>query len=155
MVKNQTAYDGGQSQSSAETDSSSGGWKYMTVKEGGRVYTYLVIGKNMRVLIGESSEETDNKDKKSADGKDNAAGGAEQANTSAGNDFSGSADSFAINGQKEKNGVKTDFLMDTSMFALTGYYQEKMRETIKQLSNSIGDGSKGAVTVDIEEQAGK
>jgi hypothetical protein len=35
--------------------------------------------------------------------------------------------------------------MDTSMLTLTGYYQEKMRETIRQLGDSIGHDSEGIV----------
>ena len=135
MAKTQTAYG---KQSSEETDNSSGGWKYLTVRQGGRVYTYLVIGKNMRVLIGETAEKkTDGKDKESTDGKNNADGSAEQA--------SGSAD-ISVNrqsGGKEEKGIRPDFLLDASMLALTGYYQKKMRETIKHLGNSIGSDRNG------------
>jgi hypothetical protein len=154
MMPNQAANER-QNQSSAETDNSDGGWKYITVHEGDRVYTYLVIGKNMKVLIGETSEKkTDDKDKKAADGKNSADGGTDQANASTGNGVSGSADMLAVNGQYggKGKGIKSDFLMDTSMLALTGYYQEKMRETIRQL---IGHDSEGIAPVNAGEKTKK
>lgn len=137
LTQNQASY-GNQSQSSATDSSSSGGWKYLTVKEGGRVYTYLVIGKNMKILIGESSEEkTDKKDKQAADGTKEANQETGQAGTTASDGSTGGVGK-ATNGQKEK---QVDFLMNTEMLALTGYYQEQMRRTIKQFADAVGNSS--------------
>ncbi|SDE41954.1 hypothetical protein [Sporomusa acidovorans] len=134
-IAGQTAY-GKQGQSSEKTDDNASGWRYLTVREGGRVYTYVVIGKNMRILIGEAPDEgNDQKDKKSADGSKNTAAKPDSANASSGNVVSVNTQ-LSVSGQnsrKEEKKVKRDFLTDTSMFALTGYYQKKMRETIDKL----------------------
>ena len=144
LTQNQANY-GNQSQSSATDSSSSGGWKYLTVKEGGRVYTYLVIGKNMKILIGESSEEkTDKKDKQAADGTKESNQGTGQVGTTASDGSTGGVGK-ATNGQKEK---QVDFLMNTEMLALTGYYQEQMRRTIKQFADSVGNSSDKVETVE-------
>ncbi|MDF2500098.1 MAG: hypothetical protein K0Q77_812 [Anaerosporomusa subterranea] len=149
MTKNQATFGKQGSQSSQDTGDSAGGWKYLTVRQGGKVYTYIVIGKNMRILIGETADKkTDDKDKKTADGNNEAAAGAENTNGAGNNAAAGSMDRLAVNGQnggKKEETAKPDFLMDTSMLTLTGYYQKKMRETIKNLGDTIGNDN--ALTV--------
>lgn len=142
LTKSQSTYGKQGSQSSQNSDDGAGGWRYLTVREGGKVYTYIVIGKNMRILIGETSDkETTDKDKKTANSNSDATGGVEKAG--AGNNAaSGSMDALPVSGQngdKEEKIAKSDFLMDTSMLTLTGYYQNKMRETIKNLGETIGN----------------
>lgn len=155
MVKTQAAY-GRHDQSCEETDNHSGGWKYLTVHEGGRTYTYLVIGKNMKILIGETAEKkTNDKDKKTAEAKGNVNGEAKQENAAGANDVSGSTD-VPINGQggrEEKRELKNDFFTDTAMFAFTGYYQKKMRETVKKLEKTIGNDSPRDTIANVEETA--
>jgi hypothetical protein len=142
LTKTQVAVGKQSSQSSPETGDSAGGWKYLTVRQGGKIYTYIVIGKNMRILIGETSDEkTDDKDQKTADGNSDATTGVEKANRVSNNAASG-MDALAASGQnggKKEGTANPDFLMDTSMFALTGYYQKKMRATIKDLGETSGN----------------
>jgi hypothetical protein len=142
MTKTQVAA-GKQGSQSSQSDDSASGWKYLTVRQGGKIYTYIVIGKNMRILIGETADKktddkdqkTDDKDQKTADANSDATTGVEKANRVSNNAASG-MDALAASGQsggKREGTANPDFLMDTSMFALTGYYQKKMRETIKDL----------------------
>ncbi|WP_156478612.1 hypothetical protein [Anaerosporomusa subterranea] len=149
MTKTQVAARRQGSQSSQDTGDSASGWKYLTVRQGGKVYTYIVIGKNMRILIGETSDKkTEDKDKKTADGNNDAAGEVENTNGASNNAVSDSMNGLAVNGQnggRKEEIAKPDFLMDTRMLALTGYYQKKMRETIKNLGETIG--SDNALTV--------
>ena len=129
MSNNQTISSLTESQSAQDNNSSSG-WKYITVREDGIVYTYVVIGKNMKVLIGTSkdTDNTESKDKKNAktaasekDSIDNTRQKKLQTQTA---------------GAKITAGPK-DFFADFRMFGLTGYYQEKMRETVKNMENHI------------------
>lgn len=132
ITNNQTSY-ASQGQSASD-NSSSGGWKYLTVKEGGRVYTYLVIGKNMKILIGESADDSEDKDKQSADSNKKAG----QATDPAGAAGSNAAENktMAVGKPKEQ---QTDFLRNTEMLALTGYYQAQMRRTMQQVSAAVGN----------------
>lgn len=143
-LKTKTQADYGQSdnQSAQDAGDNNGGWKYLTVRVNGKIYTYIVIGKNMRVLIGETTEKkTDEKDEKTGDGKkgntSNQTNGTENTSMAASNKLD--VDGQNSNGKKET--VKADFLTDTSMLALTGCYQKKMREIIKDLQEDTGKTS--------------
>lgn len=141
VPKNQSIYRQLDNQTAGDTGGSANGWKYLTVREGGKIYTYIVIGKNMRILIGESTEKkTEAKDKKTADGQ--KAGGPDQMEGNGNNGALASpAQPVAANDSDEstRESVKTSFLTDTTMLALTGYYQKKMRETIKNLGENLGN----------------
>lgn len=146
LTKLQTDYGQSDSQSSQDAGDSNGGWKYLTVRANGKVYTYIVIGKNMRVLIGEATEKkTDEKDEKTGDGKkgniSNQTNGTENTSMEGSNKLD--VDGQNSNGKKET--IKADFLTDTSMLALTGCYQKKMREIIKDLQQGIGERSSDAI----------
>ncbi|SMD16464.1 hypothetical protein [Sporomusa malonica] len=115
----------GRTESQLEQDSSgnSQGWKYVTVKVGDTVYTYIVIGKNMKVLIGSTSDDED-KDKKSAGDKKDA-NHSDKLNE-------------AKQSDDNKLGIeKNNFLMDHRMLGLTGFYQKKLREMMKNMEDQI------------------
>lgn len=57
-----------QNSDSNNSDSDSSGWKYLTVEKDGMVYTYIVIGKDIKVLLSEGPAK-DDKTKKSANGQ--------------------------------------------------------------------------------------
>jgi hypothetical protein len=144
IMKNQAAYTKSDSQSSQDTDGNDGGWKYLTVRANGKLYTYIVIGKNMRVLIGETTDkEAEDKDKKTASTQNS--GGPDQTNGTDKTAASGSSssDKLAADGQngdgKKEETVKADFLTDTSMLGLTSYYQKKTREMLKTMEENIGN----------------
>lgn len=117
---------------------SSGGWKFITVQEGDTVYTYVVIGKNMRVLVGKTTVHDDqdaDKDKKSENSKKASSSQAADQNTTEKN----------TDGQTKEN--KVDFLTDSRMFALTAVYQKKMRETMKNMVDHVGMNDRGVEKV--------
>lgn len=124
MTTNQSVGRQTESQSAQDNNSNSAGWKYVTVQEGDTVYTYIVIGKNMKVLIGESSIHED-KDKKTASNKKDAAGNSDQINATV-QDTSNKMPNEQIN-----------FLADHRMLGLTGDYQKKMREMMKNMEDHI------------------
>lgn len=103
---------------------SSGGWKYITVQEGDVVYTYIVIGKNMKILVGKTDSDDKDGDKQKQAAKDNKStpGNTQSPLAAAGTDMK-----------------KPDFLNDLRMFALTGSYQKKCRETLQALEQQIGN----------------
>lgn len=142
LLRNQTALGRSEDKTAQDGNDSSGGWKYITVQEGDTVYTYIVIGKNMKVLVGKTAahKEKDD-DKKTAGDKNN------------------SAEQSAVTAQPEKNATevatnKVDFLTDTRMFALTAIYQKKMRETMKNMEDQIGTGHQGQNKVEETAEKG-
>ncbi|WP_094602844.1 hypothetical protein SPSIL_030760 [Sporomusa silvacetica DSM 10669] len=127
LTNNQIVRGQVESNSTQNGDSNSTGWRYISVKEGDTVYTYIVIGKNMKVLIGKTSTpKDDGKDKKTADDKQDATNNSNTANTACQNDSSKIKDE------------KISFLTDYRMLALTAAYQKKLRETMKNLEANIG-----------------
>lgn len=151
LVKSQNAYG---KQNSEEPDNGSGGWKYLTVREGGRIYTYLVIGKNMRILIGEKNaeEKSGDKDGNAAEGSSDVGGGVAQASDRKAASVNADMSVSSQKGGKEEQEIRHDFLLDTSMLGLTAYHQKKMRETIKHLGNSIGNNLNGNAISDSAEK---
>ena len=113
-----------QTSASQDESGSSGGWKYITVQDGNVQYTYIVIGKNMKVLVGKTDISDKNDDKQKQTAKDNKT--APETTQSP----------FAA---ADTETAKPDFLTDLRMFALTGAYQKKCRETLKALEQQIGD----------------
>ena len=113
-----------QNSASQNETNSSGGWKYITVQEGDVVYTYIVIGKNMKILIGKTDSKDNDGDKQKQAAKDDksTAGNTQNPLAAAGTDMK-----------------KPDFLNDLRMFALTGFYQKKCRETLEALEQQIGN----------------
>lgn len=142
LTKNQGTYGQSANQSSQDTGGNAGGWKFVTVQSGDIIYTYIVIGKNMRVLVGQTSaKKNDDNDPKTAAGKNAAAGSQDQpaaAGDSAASASSAKPTAAKESGGKTKETAGPDFLGDLRMFALTGYYQQKMRETIKNMEESVG-----------------
>jgi hypothetical protein len=126
LQQNKTVCGRGDNVPAQDGTSDSGGWKFVTVQEGDVEYTYIVIGKNMRVLIGETSVKDKDEDKKSASDKENSASKAEKTLHAEKND----SNKVVAN--------KVDFLTDYRMFALTASYQKKIRETMKNMENHIG-----------------
>lgn len=116
-----------ESNSSQSDNSASAGWKYVTVTEGDTIYTYIVIGKNMKILIGKSSAKEDDTDKKGAGDKN------EDSTTSA-KPNAGLQTAAAT----KQTAEKANFLNDCRMLGLTGYYQKKMRETMEIMENQLG-----------------
>ncbi|MDF2570104.1 MAG: hypothetical protein K0R55_1708 [Sporomusa sp.] len=117
----------GRTEPKSEQDSSdnSQGWKYATVKVGDTVYTYIVIGKNMKVLIGATTDDEEKgKDKKTVSGKNDA-------NTTDKLNETKYSDSNKIGTDK------VDFLMDHRMLGLTGFYQKKLRDMVENMEDQI------------------
>jgi hypothetical protein len=141
LTKNQATYGQSANQSSQDTGGDAGGWKFVTVQSGDIIYTYIVIGKNMRVLVGQTSaKKNDDNDSKAAADKNAVAGS--QDNSAAAGDSATSASAAKPAAAQESGGntketAGPDFLNDLRMFALTGYYQKKMRETIKNMEESV------------------
>lgn len=132
VVKNQAVGGKTGSQSTQDNNDNSSGWKYVTVKEGDMTYTYIVIGKNMKVLIGTSKADEDQKDKdkddkgaKAEKGQQVATGNTEQVKKS------------LQNSPQKKTPEQTDFLADFRMIGLTAFHQKKMRETIKKMEDNF------------------
>lgn len=133
VVKNQAVGGKTGSQSTQEDNNgNSSGWKYVTVKEGDMTYTYIVIGKNMKVLIGTSKADEDQKDKdndnkgaKTEKGQQVATGNTEQVKKS------------LQNSPPKKTPEQTDFLADFRMIGLTAFHQKKIRETIKKMEDNF------------------
>lgn len=122
IVRGQT-----ESNSSQAESNNSPGWKYVTVTEGDIIYTYIVIGKNMKVLIGKSSAKENDMDKKNVDDKPEANGNSNKLNAKPQKDCS-----------KQLEAEKVSFLSDYRMLGLTGYYQKKIQETMTNMENHIG-----------------
>jgi hypothetical protein len=119
-LTNQTMCGRTESHSNKDGHSNSAGWKYVTITEGDTVYTYIVIGENMKILIGKApaaNDKDEDKDKTTADDKTNALG---------------------QNASNKMNADQATFLTDTRMLALTGNYQKKLREIMKNLEDHIG-----------------
>jgi len=141
LTKNQATKGQSANQSSQDTGGNTGGWKYVTVQSGDIIYTYIVIGKNMKVLVGQTSaKKNDDNDPKTAADKNTAAGS--QDKPAAAVDSAAAANSAKPTAAKERGGntketAGPDFFSDLRMFALTGYYQQKMRETIKNMKENI------------------
>lgn len=112
--------------SNQENSSTSAGWKYVTVTEGDIIYTYIVIGKNMKILIGKSATKEKDTDKKSGDDKNEATATSAKPTT----DPQAAATRQAAE--------KVNFLNDYRMLGLTGYYQKKMRETLEIMESQLG-----------------
>lgn len=125
-----------ESSSSQADNSTSAGWKYVTVTEGDTVYTYIVIGKNMKILIGKSAVKEDDKDEKSADGKNK--------NEATATSTKPNADPQAT--ANKQAAEKMNFLNDYRMLGLTGYYQKKMRETMENMENQLGSNKVDTIT---------
>ncbi|MDU4961688.1 MAG: hypothetical protein E6X17_13630 [Sporomusaceae bacterium] len=130
-------------QDSGESGNGAGGWKYLTVRANGKVYTYIVIGKNMKILVGEATE------KKKEDPEETAADDHCDETEKTAATASGAAGPLALAAEDRKDkplpNSRPDFFLDTRMFALTGYYQKKMRQTIKQLGDSLSADRSAAV----------
>lgn len=135
FTQNQASYLQSDSLASKQDENdNSAGFKYVTIREGNILYTYIVIGKNMKVLIGKAAvdEDTDGKapgDKKGAD-KLAQANEPNQA------------------GLNKKALEAAGFLTDTRMLGLTAYYQKKMREMMRNMEDNLGakiDGTEGVV----------
>lgn len=124
MTNNQSVGRKTESQPAQDNNGTSSGWKYVTVQEGDTVYTYIVIGKNMKVLIGESSIQED-KNKKTESDKKDAAGNSEQANAA------------AQNASNKLPDEQINFLADRRMLGLMGDYQQKMREIMRNMEDHI------------------
>ncbi len=136
-TNNQTLCGRNESPSSQNGNNNSTGWKYVTVTDGDTVYTYIVIGKNMKVLIGKSTTKQD-KDKDKNDDKETASN---KKDTVSNSDKTRATEQ---NNNNKKAAEKNDFLIDERMLALTGYYQKKMRKLVDNLEDKIsrnnGDG---------------
>ena len=141
LTKNQASYGQSANQSSQDTGGNAGGWKYVTVQSGDIIYTYILIGKNMRGLVGQTSaKKNDDNDPNTAADKNATAGSQDKP---AAGDSAAAASSAKPTAAKESGSNKKEtagpaFLDDLRMFALTGYYQQKMRETIKIMEESVG-----------------
>lgn len=132
VAKNQAVGGKIGSQSTQGNNGNSSGWKYVTVKEGDITYTYIVIGKNMKVLIGTAKADEDQKDKD----KDNKGAKAEKdQKVAAGNTEQVKA--LLQNAPPKKMPEQTDFIADFRMFGLTAFHQKKMRETIKKMEDNF------------------
>lgn len=131
LASNQSVSGRPESQAAQDGNGSSEGWKYVTVQEGDIIYTYIVIGKNMKVLIGQTSV---NKDKKTDDDKKDAAGG---DTGTAGTGNSDKSTELVQHEARKIEAEKVNFLNDYRMLGLTGYYQKKLRETIRNLEDDI------------------
>lgn len=118
---NQTVLGRTETNSAQGGNSNSAGWKYVTITEGDTAYTYIVIGENMKVLIGKAAVDKDeDKDKKTSADK---------------------MDKENLAGQNEGNlakDEKVNFLIDPRMLGLTGFYQKKLREAMKSLEDQVG-----------------
>ena len=133
LASNQSVSGRPESQAAQDGNGSSEGWKYVTVQEGDIIYTYIVIGKNMKVLIGQTSVNKD-KNKKTDDDKKDAAGG---DTGTAGTGNSDKSTELVQNEARKIEAEKVNFLNDSRMLGLTGYYQKKLRETIRNLEDDI------------------
>jgi len=134
LTKNQIVYGRSESGSMSEDNSSSGGWKYITVVEGDIEYTYIVIGKDMKVLVGTTSVHEDkNKDKKATGDKENSADKSDQLNET---------------GKNQMEANKVDFLTDLRMLGLTAFYQKKIQQTMNNMEAQIGTAYGGRDRVD-------
>ncbi|MDT8904003.1 hypothetical protein [Anaeroselena agilis] len=157
MTKNQAAYGQSANQSSQDAGGNAGGWKFVTVQSGDIIYTYIVIGKNMKVLVGQTSaKKTDDNDPKTAADKNAVAGSQDKpaaAGDSAASVSSAKPTAAKENGGNTKEPAGLDFLGDLRMFALTGYHQQKIRETIKNMEESVVTGK--ATDVKASATAGK
>lgn len=113
--------------SEQDESSNSSGFKFQTIKEGNTIYTYIVIGKNMKILIGKAAvaeEKEDEKDGKTADKKndtDKLAKENEEKQTAL----------------KKKSIEEAGFLTDSRMLGLTAYYQKKLREMMRNMETNI------------------
>lgn len=125
-TNNQSVRGQAESNATQSENSNSSGWKYITVTEGNVTYTYIVIGKNMKVLIGTSTVKEEDKDKKNADSNTDANGNSSKTNAAPQNDSTKQA------------AEKISFLTDYRMLGLTGYYQKKIRETMENMEDQLG-----------------
>lgn len=109
-------------------DSSNQGWKYLSVQVGDTIYTYIVIGKDMRILIGKTTTEDENKQNDKKSNGDNKP--AENNNNSPVN-TAGQTDNIQI---EDKT---VSFLSDWRMLGLTAFHQQKLRQMIKNMEDRI------------------
>lgn len=112
--------------SSQDSENNSTGWKYVTIKEGNIIYTYIVIGKNMKVLIGQSNAPEGDKDKNNTGNKKDG-------------DTGDNADKVNASQQTSSKlaNEKASLLTDCRMLGLTGYYQKKLRESMENMENRV------------------
>ncbi len=135
QITNQSVRGQTESNATQSENSNSSGWKYVTVTEGNITYTYIVIGKNMKVLIGTSTVQEEEKNKKNADSNTDANGNSSKANAAPQNDNAKLA------------AEKVSFLSDYRMLGLTGYYQKKMRETMENMEDQLGCDKLDAIAI--------
>lgn len=135
--------------STQDTDNSSGGWKYLTVQEGGYTYTYIVIGKNMKVLISQVAAQGD---------KDNSADkGKKTEDNKTGNNKVNAENNSTASNQAEQQDNKVQNVQESQiskkygMLTLTAYYEKQMREILKEMEEKVGDVSSVRKEVDIKQ----
>lgn len=117
--------------SKQDDSSDSAGFKYVSIREGNIVCTYIVIGKNMKVLIGKSAVAEDKEDKKDGKATDDK-NGADKSTKSTKTTEDKQA---ALNKKKLE---EASFLTDSRMLGLTAYYQKKLREMMRNMESNIG-----------------
>jgi hypothetical protein len=123
--------------STQDTDNSSGGWKYLTVQEGGYTYTYIVIGKNMKVLISQVAQgdkdqlSSTDKGKKSDDNKT----GDNKVNAENNSTASNQAEQQNNNVQNvQENQISKKY----GLLTLTAYHEKQMRGILKEMEEKVG-----------------
>lgn len=114
--------------SKQDDSSDSAGFKYVSIREGNIVCTYIVIGKNMKVLIGKSAVDEDKEDKKDGKATDDKNGADKSTKTT-------EDKQAALNKKKLE---EASFLTDSRMLGLTAYYQKKLREMMRNMESNIG-----------------
>ncbi|WP_371362568.1 hypothetical protein SRRS_37000 [Sporomusa rhizae] len=114
--------------SKQDDSSDSAGFKYVSIREGNIVCTYIVIGKNMKVLIGKSAVDEDKEDKKDGKTTDDKNGADKSTKTT-------EDKQAALNKKKLE---EASFLTDSRMLGLTAYYQKKLREMMRNMESNIG-----------------
>jgi len=142
LAKEQIACGRSESGSMSKDNSSSGGWKYITVVEGDIEYTYIVIGKDMKILVGTTSVHEDkNKDKDKDTNKDKKATGVKENSAD-------KSDELNEIGKNKMEANKVDFLTDLRMIGMTAFYQKKIQQTIENMEAHIGTAYCGRDRVD-------
>lgn len=145
MAGSQAVKGAAEGRASQDDGGSANGWKFVTVQEGDVLCTYIVIGKNMRVLVGTAPVREQGKDKKTA------TGGGQEAADSQGQTAAGTGQSG--DGRKPAEEA-VSFLTDKRMLGLTGHHQKKMRETLRKLEEHVtGRAAASADEEDIARQA--
>ncbi|MDU2063646.1 MAG: hypothetical protein E6713_02300 [Sporomusaceae bacterium] len=120
-----------QNNSSQDDSSNASGWRYVTIQEGNKICTYIMIGKNMKILVGETAA----KDKD--DDPQKAAKDRQQTEKTA--DQSKSTEQATATNQAKSKTKKAEevvpFLADTRMLGLTALHQQRMWEIMANLGN--------------------